>query len=141
MLKSFPEKSRFVRRGLRLTAGRNDKWRLGEANAALGTISGALGRQNPLGEETVSLRPAIGAVPPVGMTGWECFGLIDGTASMGRPIRRLVVAGEGQLVRLGAVREHGPNLAGATAGGFKNEVPAVGSPTGAFIAALVASEL
>src|SRR5713226_2727488 len=58
-----------------------------------------------------------------------------------RPVRRLVVTGGRQLARLGAIGEHGPDLARAAAGRFKNKVPTVGRPTGAFGAALVARQL
>src|ERR1700694_2441183 len=44
-------------------------------------------------------------------------------------------------MRLGAVRQHGPDLARAAAGGFENEVAAVRGPAGALIAALVAGQL
>jgi hypothetical protein len=52
----------------------------------------------------------------------------------GRPIGRLVVAGGGELAGLGAIGEHGPDLPSASARGFKNDVAAIGSPAGAFIA-------
>ena len=51
------------------------------------------------------------------------------------------MAGGGQLVGLRAVGEHGPDLACAGAGGFENDVTAVGSPARALVAALVASDL
>src|SRR3974390_44912 len=60
--------------------------------------------------------------------------------SSGGPVGGFVVAGVGELVRLRAIGEHGPDLAAATASGFKDEVAAVGSPGGAFVAALIASE-
>src|SRR5229473_6920131 len=44
-------------------------------------------------------------------------------------------------MRLGAIGQHGPNLARAAACRFKNEVAAVGRPTGALVAALVAGQL
>jgi len=43
-------------------------------------------------------------------------------------------------VGLGAVGQHGPDLAGAGAGGLEDEVAAVGSPAGAFVAAGVARD-
>src|SRR5260370_37393369 len=56
-------------------------------------------------------------------------------------IGRLVVAASGELVRLGAIGQHGPYLPGAAAGGFENEVAAVGSPTGTLVAGLVTGQL
>jgi hypothetical protein len=58
----------------------------------------------------------------------------------GGPVGGFVVAVGGELVRLGAVGEHGPDLAGAAAGGFEDDVAAVRSPTGTFVAAHVAGE-
>jgi len=43
-------------------------------------------------------------------------------------------------VGLGAVGEHGPDLAGAAAGGFEDDVAAVGGPAGAFVATGIAGE-
>src|SRR5260370_20973844 len=43
-------------------------------------------------------------------------------------------------MRLAAVGEHGPDLTSAGAGGFEDEVAAVRSPTGAFVAAGVAGD-
>src|SRR5208282_122484 len=43
-------------------------------------------------------------------------------------------------VGLGAVGEHGPDLARAGARGLENEVAAVGSPGGAFVAAAIAGD-
>src|SRR5260370_18260260 len=40
-----------------------------------------------------------------------------------------------------AVGEHGPDLAFAIAGGFKDDVAAVGSPTGTLVLAAVAGDL
>src|SRR5258708_16690104 len=40
-----------------------------------------------------------------------------------------------------AVGEHGPDLAFAIAGGFKDDVAAVGSPTGTLVLAAVARDL
>lgn len=59
---------------------------------------------------------------------------------MGGPVGGLVVAGIGELVRLGSVGEHGPDLARAATSGFKDNVATVGSPTGSFIAAGIASD-
>src|SRR5208282_1619354 len=51
-----------------------------------------------------------------------------------RPVRRLVVAFGGELAGLGAVGEHGPDLARAGAGRFEDDMAAVGSPAGALVA-------
>src|SRR5438105_15257030 len=61
---------------------------------------------------------------------------------MGGPVGRFVVTGEGELVWLGAVGEHGPNLARADPGtrGLKDDVAAIWRPTGTLVAALVASQ-
>src|SRR5882762_6533378 len=59
----------------------------------------------------------------------------------GGPVGGFVVAGCCELVGLGAVGQHGPDLARAGAGGFEDEVAAVGSPAGTFVAAGVAGEL
>src|SRR6266404_1660331 len=59
----------------------------------------------------------------------------------GGPVGRLVVAGHGQEVGLRAVGKHGPDLALAVAGGFEDDVAAVGSPTGALVLAAVAGDL
>ena len=56
----------------------------------------------------------------------------------GGPVGGFVVAGVSELVRLGAVGEHGPDLARAAASGFEDDVAAIGSPGGAFIAAGIA---
>ena len=45
------------------------------------------------------------------------------------------------MARFGAVGEHGPNLAGAGARGFKDDVTAVGRPAGTLVAAVVTREL
>src|SRR5260370_23019591 len=57
-----------------------------------------------------------------------------------RPVRRFVVAGSGKLPRLGAVGQHGPDLPGAGTRGFKNKVPSIWSPTGAFVASCVVGQ-
>src|SRR5712664_2891872 len=44
-------------------------------------------------------------------------------------------------MRLRTVRKHGPDLPGAAAGGFENEMAAVRRPTGTLVAALVACQL
>src|SRR5277367_1047948 len=44
-------------------------------------------------------------------------------------------------MRLRAVRQHGPNLAAARAGGLENDVAPVGGPAGALVASGVASDL
>src|SRR5271155_1659696 len=59
----------------------------------------------------------------------------------GGPIGRLVVAGAGELVGLGAVGQHRPDLARAATGGFEDEVAAVWGPAGALVAAGIAGEL
>ena len=51
-----------------------------------------------------------------------------------------VVAGSGELMRLRAIGEHGPDLARAAARGFEHDVAAVRSPTGTFVAAGVAGD-
>src|SRR6266513_417970 len=43
-------------------------------------------------------------------------------------------------MRLRTVRKHGPDLAGATAGRFENEMAAVRGPTGTLVAALIAGQ-
>lgn len=60
---------------------------------------------------------------------------------VGGPVGGFVVAGGGELVGRSAVGEHGPDLAGAGASGFKGDVATVGGPGGALIAAGIASEL
>src|SRR6266853_3715978 len=57
-----------------------------------------------------------------------------------RPVRRFVVAGSGKLPRLSAIGQHGPDLPGAGARGFKNKVPSIWSPTGAFVASCVVGQ-
>ena len=59
---------------------------------------------------------------------------------MGRPVGRFVVAGGGELVRGGAVGEHGPDLASAAASGFEDDVATIGGPGGALVAAGIAGE-
>src|SRR6266581_3154221 len=61
--------------------------------------------------------------------------------STGRPIGRLVMAAGGQLVRLGTVGEHGPNLSRAVTCGLKNKVASIRRPTGTLVAALIAGQL
>src|ERR1700739_4503143 len=74
--------------------------------------------------------------PPVGMTNAE-----RGERWLARgPVGRFLVPGVCELVRLRAVGEHGPDLPGAAARGFEDDVTAIGSPTGAFIAPGIASE-
>src|SRR5690242_7571283 len=58
-----------------------------------------------------------------------------------RPIGRLVVSGERELASLRAVGQHGPNLACAVTGGFKDNVAAIGGPGGALVAAHVGGEV
>ena len=58
----------------------------------------------------------------------------------GRPIGRFALSLHGQLARIGAIREHGPDLARARARGLENKMPAVGSPTWALVASGVARE-
>src|SRR5450432_3719709 len=60
---------------------------------------------------------------------------------MGRPVRRFVVPGHGELVRLSTVGQHGPNLPSTAAGGFENDVTPVRCPTGTLVAARVAGDL
>src|SRR5205807_8812144 len=43
-------------------------------------------------------------------------------------------------MRLRTVGEHGPNLAFARARGFKNQMAAIGRPTGTLVAALIAGQ-
>src|SRR5882762_5159031 len=43
-------------------------------------------------------------------------------------------------MRLRTVRKHGPDLPGATAGRFENEMAAVRGPTGTLVAALIAGQ-
>jgi len=50
------------------------------------------------------------------------------------------VAVGGELAGGGAVGKHGPDLAGAAAGGFEDEVAAVGRPTGTLVAAGIAGD-
>lgn len=42
---------------------------------------------------------------------------------------------DSQLVGLGAVGQHGPDLAWASAGGFEDDMATVGSPAGALVVA------
>ena len=56
------------------------------------------------------------------------------------PVGGFVVARVGELVGLGAVGEHGPDLARAAASGLEDDVAAVGSPGGAFVAAGIAGD-
>src|SRR5712691_187154 len=58
-----------------------------------------------------------------------------------RPIGRFIVAAGRQLVRLRTVCQHGPDLPGAAAGRFENQVAAIGGPAGTLVAALVAGQL
>ncbi len=58
--------------------------------------------------------------------------------SAGGPVGRFVVALGGELAGFGTVGEHDPNLARAAASGFEDDMAAIGSPTGAFVAAGVA---
>jgi len=58
----------------------------------------------------------------------------------GGPVGGFVVSVGGELVGLGAVGEHGPDLARTGAGGFEDDVAAVRGPAGAFVAAHIASE-
>src|SRR5277367_1047074 len=51
-----------------------------------------------------------------------------------RPVGGFVLAVGGELAGLGAVGEHGPDLARAVAGGLEDDVATVGRPTGAFVA-------
>src|SRR6267154_6877582 len=57
-----------------------------------------------------------------------------------RPVRRFIVASSGKLPRLSAIGQHGPDLPGARARGFKNKVPSIRSPTGAFVASCVVGQ-
>ena len=57
-----------------------------------------------------------------------------------RPVRRFVVAGSGKLPRLSAIGQHGPDLPGAGTRGFKNKVPSIWGPTGAFVASCVVGQ-
>ncbi len=61
--------------------------------------------------------------------------LCAGTWLAGGPVGGFVVAGGGELVGSGAIGEHGPNLASATASGFEDDVATVRGPAGAFVAA------
>src|SRR5580704_14458153 len=58
-----------------------------------------------------------------------------------RPVGRLVVTVGGELVSLGAVGQHGPDLTRSSAGGFEDEVATVGGPPGALVAPFIAGEL
>ena len=55
--------------------------------------------------------------------------------SAGGPVGRFVVALGGELAGFRAIGKHDPYLARAAAGGFKDDVAAIGSPTGALVAA------
>ena len=59
---------------------------------------------------------------------------------MERPIRRFVVPGIRELMRLSSVRKHGPDLPRTGARGFENDVAAIRRPTWALIAASVARQ-
>src|SRR5208282_2902253 len=69
------------------------------------------------------------------ISGWTNLSILAGG-----PVGGFVVAAGCELMRGGAIGQHGPDLARAAARGFKDEVAAVGSPTGAFVAAAVAGE-
>src|ERR1700737_1275554 len=62
-------------------------------------------------------------------------------SSFGGPVGRFMVAGGGQLRRLRPIGQHGPDLRGAAASRFENEMAAIGSPAWPFVAALVARQL
>ena len=57
-----------------------------------------------------------------------------------RPVGRFVVPGGGELAGLASIGQHGPDLAGAGTRGLKNNVPAIGRPTGTFVASHVVGQ-
>src|SRR5262249_34554904 len=71
----------------------------------------------------------------------QCHSSFHASPLTGGPIGRFVHTAGGQLVRLRTVCKHSPDLARLGTRGFKDQMAAVGRPTGAFIAALIAGQL